>query len=160
MPRDATRARLVATLALTALVGLGACEGPGLDPRPISLGPMDVFASDVEPVLETRCAQGGCHGRADRPFVLFAPGAHRLDPSRLHLAEALDPIEVETNARRLAVLADPAVPERSLALRKPLAVSAGGVHHGGGDVFPDRSDPGYLALRRWLRSCAPETGGI
>ncbi len=145
------RELLAAALELPLV--LGACVGPGLDARPITVGPMDVFVGEVEPVLEARCAQGGCHGRGDRPFVLFAPGALRLDPTRLHLAEPLDQAELEINARRLAVLADPSDPERSVALRKPLAIDAGGLHHGGGEVFVDRTDPGYRTLRRWLEAC-------
>jgi len=145
---------------LAAALALGACEGPGLEARPISVGPMDVFATEVEPVLESRCAQGGCHGRGDRPFVLCAPGGLRLGAARLHLAGPLDRTEVEINARRLAVLADPFDSERSVALRKPLAIDAGGLHHGGGEVFVDRTDPGYRTLLRWLDACRPAAEGI
>lgn len=159
MRPDLVRPDARAALLAVALA-LGGCAGPALDPRPVALGPIDVFAAEVEPVLEARCAQGGCHGRGDRPFVLFAPGAHRLDPARLHLAEPLDLQEVEINARRLAVLAEARDPDRSLALRKPLALAAGGLHHGGGDVFVDRTDPGYRSIRRWLIACAPPAGGI
>lgn len=142
------------SLALaTLLLAAGACEGPGLGGAPLAVGPLDVFAREVEPVLETRCAQGGCHGRADRPFSLYAPGQLRADARRLHLAEPLSVGEVATNARRVAALAVPGAPDDSPALRKPLALAAGGAYHGGGDVFVDRTDPGYRALRSWLLSC-------
>lgn len=135
------------------LLAAPACEGPGLASAPLAVGPLDVFAREVEPVLEDRCAQGGCHGRADRPFSLYAPGQLRADPRRLHLAEPLTEGELATNARRVAALAVPGTPDESPALRKPLALAAGGAYHGGGDVFVDRTDPGYRVLRSWLLSC-------
>ncbi len=126
--------------ALVAVLALAGCEGPGLGAGALALGPLDVYAWEVEPVLEARCAQGGCHGRPDRPFVLFAPGVYRADPARTYLAEALSPAEIELNARRVAALAVPSDPESSLALRKPLSIEGGGVYHGGGDVFADRTE--------------------
>lgn len=120
----------------------------------MTVGPRDEFALRVEPLLEERCAQGGCHGRPDRPFALFRPGVYRADEARTHLAERLTEAEVEMNALRLAALAQEAPAERSLALTKPLAVAAGGVHHGGGDVFLSTDDPGYRVMLRWLRACA------
>jgi hypothetical protein len=147
-----------ALLALVAILGAG-CRGPSTGERPIPLGPLDVFAAQVEPVLEARCAQGGCHGRADRPFVLFAPGQHRADPQRTHLAEPLTEAELLVNAQRLAVLAVEGAPERSLALRKPLSIGAGGLYHGGGDVFVDTTDAGYRVMARWLAACTPLDAG-
>jgi hypothetical protein len=152
MRRDAWRIALAAGLLAGA-----ACEGPGLASTPLAVGPLDDFAHEVEPVLEARCAQGGCHGRADRPFSLYAPGQLRADPRRTHLAEPLTEGEVAVNARRIAALAVPGSTDDSPALRKPLALSAGGSYHGGGDVFVDRTDPGYRALRSWLLAC--ERGG-
>lgn len=138
-----------------AWIALAAGCGPMPGERPVRLGPLDEFARSVEPVLESRCAQGGCHGRPDRPLALYAPGVHRLDPARTHLAERLSDEEVERNAVRLAALVEAPPAERSLALTKPLAVAAGGVHHGGGEVFAEASDPGYRSMLRWLRACLP-----
>lgn len=139
---------------LLALLVLVAC-GPSPGARPVGVGPLDEFARSVEPVLEARCAQGGCHGRPDRPLALYAPGVYRLDPARTHLAERLSEEEIERNAIRLAALVEAPPAEHSLALTKPLAVAAGGVHHGGGDVFADESDPDYRLMLRWLRACLP-----
>jgi hypothetical protein len=153
--------RAIATLALLLSISTSAaCEGPAIVTHGVVVGPLDRFEVAVEPVLEQRCAQGGCHGRADRPFTLYAPGAYRADPSRVNLAEPLEAEELATNALRVAALASSTDPEASLVLRKPLALSAGGLHHGGGDVFVDRTDRDYRAIRDWLASCAPAEGGI
>lgn len=129
---------------------LVAC-GPGAGVRELAIGPMDEFVRAVAPVLDGRCAQGGCHGRPDRPFVLFAPGVYRLDASRTHLAEDLTPQEHELNATRVAAWADADRPDESLVLSKPLA---GGAFHGGGEVFAGETDPDYVVLRDWIRTCS------
>jgi hypothetical protein len=148
-------------LALAALLPwAAACDENAFVTSSVVVGPLDRFSASIEPALELRCAQGGCHGRADRPFTLYAPGAYRMDPSRTNLAEPLTDAEVATNALRVAALASSGDPEGSIVLRKPLAIAAGGLHHGGGDVFLDRTDRDYLALREWLASCAPAEGGI
>jgi len=45
-------------------------------------------------------------------------------------------------------------PEQSLLLLKPLAVSAGGVVHGGHDKFADTNDPGYRSFLEFARAYA------
>lgn len=130
-----------------AVVG---CAGPDVAAEPLELGPLDMFADTVEPHLEERCASGGCHAREERPLRLYAPGQLRADPARTWLDEGLDGDELLANARSLAAFALDATPEDCLALRKPLSVRAGGVHHGGGDQFVDASDPAYRAIERWL----------
>ena len=136
---------------LAALASAGsACAGPASDADPLLLGPMPLFVADVEPVLEDRCASGGCHGRAERPLCLFAPGQHRMDGARLHLDEPLSEAELAHNAQRLAAFAHGVAPRESLALRKPLALEHGGCWHGGGEVFGEPNDPGYRAIERWL----------
>jgi hypothetical protein len=57
--------------------------------------------------------------------------------------------------RKLVDLDDPSA---SLLLLKPLAESAGGVEHGGGDKFHDLDDAAYLDFRAWIEreaACAP-----
>ncbi len=149
-------ARLVSLLALALL---SACTGPEAGGEPLGVGPMEVFAAEVEPVLEERCASGGCHGRAERPLCLYAPGQHRADPARLYLDEPLTDAEVEHNARRLAAFAHGVSGADSLALRKPLAREEGGCWHGGGDVFSSETDPGYRIVERWLATRAPTPDG-
>lgn len=49
-------------------------------------------------------------------------------------------------------------PPASLLLQKPLAESAGGVVHGGGDKFADVNDPAYIDFLAWIQreaACAP-----
>jgi hypothetical protein len=139
----------VDALVAALVVPLVAC-GPDAGTRELTVGPMDEFVHGVAPVLEARCAHGGCHGRPDRPFALFAPGVYRLDPSRTHLAEDLSPREHELNAARIAAWVDPLAPDDSLVLEKPLA---SGAFHGGGEVFAGETDPDYVVLRDWLRAC-------
>jgi len=134
-------------LALAAVAG---CGGPGAVSEAVPLGSIAAFERDVQPHLEARCAQGGCHGRPERPLALYAPGQWRRDPARTHLDEPLDPIELERNARALAALAVGCEPAESPALTKPLA---GGLWHGGGEVFADETDHGYAAIRWWLEEC-------
>ena len=58
---------------------------------------------------------------------------------------------------------DPAAPERSLLLRKPLATVAGGTGHEGVDelgrnVYQSKVEPGYLVLQRWVLGQAAPPG--
>jgi len=41
-------------------------------------------------------------------------------------------------------------PPSSPLLLKPLAVAAGGVVHGGGDIFADTTDADYQVIRAWI----------
>jgi hypothetical protein len=49
-------------------------------------------------------------------------------------------------------MTDIANPAGSKLLLKPLAVSAGGIQHLGGDIFPNTSDPDYLTILSWIQS--------
>jgi hypothetical protein len=48
----------------------------------------------------------------------------------------------------------------SLLLTKPLAESAGGVSHGGGELFANTSDPDYLHIRFWAESVVDDPGNL
>lgn len=134
--------------------------GPAVGSEPLPMGDLASFEREVEPHLVERCASGGCHGRAERPLSLYAPGAYRDDPSRLFLDEPLTRAELEENARRVSAFALTEHARDSLVVRKPLALAAGGVWHGGGDVFLDDTDPACGALVRWLDARAfPHDGG-
>lgn len=143
-----------------ALVWVAACAGPGVGSEPLEVGAMERFTAEVEPVLEERCASGGCHGRVERPLSLYAPGQLRADRERLYLDEPLTAEELAHNARRLAAFAHGVEAAGSLALRKPLAQEEGGCWHGGGDVFADDTDPGYRAIAGWLATRRGTDGGI
>jgi hypothetical protein len=133
-----------------ALLLLAACEGPAPGTEPLPLADLTRFEAEVQPHLALRCASGGCHGRPERPLSLFAPGAHRLDRERVHLDEPLSRVELEENARRVSAFALTPRARDSLIVRKPLAQAAGGLWHGGGDVFLDDGDPSCRALVAWL----------
>ncbi len=49
-------------------------------------------------------------------------------------------------------LVNTAAPATSRLLLKPLAASAGGMGHTGGDYWRSRTDPEYLAVLAWIRS--------
>jgi len=151
------RAIGLATCALLLLCA--GCDGPGPDPRPWPVGDLEAFEQRVMPHLAERCASGGCHGDPDRPLSLYAPGAHRADPRRLHLDEPLTQEELVENARRVRAFALTAPVRDTLIVRKPLAPAAGGLWHGGGDVFADERDPGCRELVRWLRTAQRVDGG-
>jgi hypothetical protein len=142
---------------LWAVVG---CDGPTPQCEPLRMGLLEVFVQSVAPHVEARCAQGGCHGRPERLLSLYAPGVHREDPERRYLDEPLSPEELAENARRLAAFAQVPDPRDSLLLCKPLARSAGGCWHGGGDNFHDDTDPAYGALLGWMRDAPPPDGGL
>jgi hypothetical protein len=146
------RRTTLATVMVVAMVTpmVVDCVGPGDETDPLLVSSVEAFAEHVQPELGARCASGGCHGVAMRPLALYAPGALRADPLRLHLDEPLTWTELENNAARVAAFAHGQTVTESLVLRKPLAVIAGGCYHGGGDVFADRQDPGYEVLRSWL----------
>ena len=141
------RDRLIVSLAFGLVA---ACAGPVPGEQEIPLASLEQFERRVQPHLDARCASGGCHGRAERPLSFFSPGTYRADPARTYLDEALTPFEIEENARRLSAFALETNGIDSLAVRKPLATSEGGVWHDGGEIFPDPNDLACLALTQWL----------
>jgi hypothetical protein len=99
------------------------------------------FVNDVEPIL-TRlgCNQGACHGKSS--------GQNGFRLSLRGYAPEWDYVSLtkEFAARRL----NPAVPEASLLLRKPL----GQVPHEGGKILTEGSRE-YQVLLDWIRAGAP-----
>jgi len=146
--------------AWLAAIALGA--GCALDvppPRPLPAGDLAMFAARAQPVLDRACATAGCHGRAERPLALYSPGNRRLDPARTFLIEPLTAAELLANARAIDAFAleplrDELPIHDCLVLRKPLAVSAGGAGHEGGELFPSRDDRDYQALYAYLATLA------
>lgn len=146
-------ARLWPIIAALALAG---CVGPVGDVEELELASLEIFADEVEADLELRCASGGCHGNADRPLSLYAPGAYRADTTRTFLDEPLSAWEVRQNARRVSAFAHGHGAWDSLVVQKPLSESAGGVWHGGGEIYAEVDDLGCRALVRWLEMRVPE----
>jgi hypothetical protein len=95
-----------------------------------------VFASTVEPILTRQgCDAGGdCHGGGIRGTLQLSPAG-----AKDTLAD-FAAIGFETNAY---------FPDSSLVLRKPLALSAGGLPHSA-KPFATTGDPDYQAIRQWI----------
>ncbi len=124
-------------------------DSPALD--------IEAFRCDAQPVLMARCSFYPCHGDPNRPLVVYAPGRLRWDavPAGTQQAGQTE-AELGANYQAAIKFALGAEPSRSLLVRKPLDVRAGGVYHFGesiyeaGDVFDSTDDPGYQRLLAWL----------
>ena len=120
----------------TMAVGLAACNRPSA-PLPPGGGvplPLDYpsFRLRVEPILQTRgCSTTACHGGQGSGQMLLSGGS-----SPEADFDAVSPLTRPLDVPPLA--------------RKPLAVAAGGLVHGGGDIFADTADADYRALVRWI----------
>lgn len=142
----------VACLSL-ALCSLNACGG---DSPELALAQPDFpsFEANVYPVLLRDCSFVACHGSSERFFQVFGPGRARLDPM-MPLMEPPTPAEVMHSYNRALSMIDARDPSKSMILRKPLTLAAGGAGHEGVDswmraVYVSRLDPGYVALEAWV----------
>jgi len=145
--------------ALFILVVVGGCGLGDQRELPVAAtGQLDAYRVYVQPVLAAGCASLDCHGKAGRPLRLFAKDGLRLDASLRGHDERDD--ELLANMAAIAAL-DPEETqvEDRLLLLKPLAVSAGGLHHVGGDLWADQTDPAYRCLHAWLRAGASDAMG-
>ncbi len=135
-----------AVFALALVVCLGCADH--LEPAPIALPTPDraSFDLDAGPLLATRCGDALCHGRPDRPFVLYSVGRHRLDPAQTYLSTALSVTERDRNFASTLGFLDHAAPAQTTLLRKAL----GQLGHKGGVVFEAPSDPTVVAIAGWL----------
>lgn len=130
----------LAILVGSPLVALG-CVSPTAPPAPPSGGhafspSYAGFVATVEPVLQRHgCDAGGdCHGGGPR-------GALELSPSGAKNTRFdFDQVSLQVN---------PATPDSSRILTKPLALAAGGVPHGV-KPFASTSDTDYVAIRNWI----------
>jgi len=140
---------ILVALALGAATGCEEARGPW--------APADREFRDFQrvfPVLMRDCGFHTCHGSEERLFRIYGPGRARLDPDN----KAFDPLtgdEASASFQSALSFIDSAHPERSMLLRKPLAVAAGGSGHEGVDpfgrnVYRTREDSGYLALEAWV----------
>lgn len=146
-------------VAFAASMWLCACAPASGGREPIPLASLEVYERSVQPHVAERCGSGGCHGREERPLALYTPGAYRADPARIFLDEPLTAWELRENARRLSAMALGVRAERSFVVLKPLAVEAGGLWHGGGDVFAELDDPACRVLSAWLDARASMDAG-
>lgn len=163
-----TRALCIGLLLLLA----SACEE---DIPPPNFGARErdfrTFQREVYPVLLRDCGFPTCHGAPDRFFKVWGPGRTRL-PKKDPITGAIvldaegkpvpiDPFDVPDIGEQDLTIAmaqsmiDDRDPAKSLLLRKPLAVEAGGSGHEGvdsygRDVYRTTQDSGYVVLARWV----------
>jgi hypothetical protein len=135
-----------------ALVGLASCTVPvasEIAAPPVDDAAVDTYARELHPLLEASCATLDCHGADRRPLQLFSETGRRLRGDLR--GEPLTREEWLANVRALRTLdVGESDPDHQMLLLKPLAVSAGGAAHVGGDVWPDRAAPGYVCLRAFV----------
>jgi hypothetical protein len=114
------------------------------------------------PVLLRDCGFHACHGSEERLFRVYGPGRARLDPdTRAYAGTSGD----EASLSYLLALSfiDDRDSEQSLLLKKPLAVEAGGLPHGGvdrfgRDVFRSEDDLGFRVLEAFVLEQRPDAG--
>jgi hypothetical protein len=114
------------------------------------------FVDDVLPVLLRDCGFHTCHGSSERFFRVWGPGRARIDPTTREF-DKLTADEWEASYNLAISMVDGRDPARSLLLRKPLAIEAGGAAHRGVDrfgrnIYRSTTDAGYMALRQWVLS--------
>lgn len=145
-------------LAWSGPLTLVACAAPSEPTQHITAGDPELFASYVQPYLEVGCATLDCHGDPGHPLRLYSELGLRkeaaLRPAAIsEQSEPLALTEAELADNRLS-LAAIALASRAaadhLALRKPLAVSAGGVEHTGPALWTSTEAPGYRCLSAYL----------
>jgi hypothetical protein len=139
----------VHTLALLAWVASSCGGGEPFALVPLPHPDQTEFAQVVGPILEERCADGTCHGSAERPFSLYARGRRRSVDIATFSREPLTPAEVGANYSNTLGLLDSTEPVATTLLHKALSLG-GPTAHGGGAVFSSAHDPQCVALVRWI----------
>jgi hypothetical protein len=109
---------------------------------------------DVYPVLIRDCGFPTCHGSEERMFRIYGPGRARLSDD-LRAFEMVTGDELSLSLSMALSMIDAEHPERSLLLKKPLALEAGGTAHGGIDdfgrnVYRTTQDEGYEIIQAWV----------
>jgi WD40-like Beta Propeller Repeat len=118
--------------------GIGSAPGIDIERELHDARSYERFKRDVQPILKARCAGSSCHGSS---------------LTDLHLACGDDERELRWNYEvTLAHVEQTAA--LSELLRRPLAMTAGGVYHEGGDIFEDVDDLDYETLNAWASDVA------
>ena len=93
-----------------------------------------VFLQDIEPILQQRgCSNVACHGGQGAGELLLSGG-----------------LNVSGDLVAVSGLVTTWQPQESPLLQKPLAESAGGDTHSGGDIFADEQDVDYQTVLTWI----------
>lgn len=145
------------------LVFLVACTGGPGEQVVLELDTAGYIA-EVDGYVAIGCATLDCHGNAGRPLRLYSETGLRASSDR---DLALSMAELEANVLSFAGV-DESPPLQHLVVLKPLAESAGGLAHVGGDVWADVNDPGYVCVLAWLEgrvgdeqdACAEARAGV
>ncbi|ACY16213.1 PD40 domain-containing protein [Haliangium ochraceum] len=120
--------------------GSGGCSNiiaQDFDPAPyVADASFNQFVAEVQPVLVNSCATGNCHGAPQSDFYVTCGDSEQ--------ARAYNFAQVQ------AFVDEPA--ENSPLLLYPLAVSAGGYFHTGGEFFGSRNNGDYKALASWAEA--------
>ena len=108
---------------------------PGFDPtKDPANADYAQFVTQVEPVIETSCNAGNCHGtHTNALYFTCGSGGDQL----------------RWNYFAASAYAS-ATPEQAEIVRRPLATSQGGSYHEGGALFSSVQDPGYQTLLQWV----------
>jgi hypothetical protein len=134
-PPPASTYRLPCTDTIGTAPGFTAAVA-GTDPTTSDFA---VFKSQVNPLFQSTCSAGNCHGTT---------------VNDLYLTCGSTPEEIRWNYFAAQVyLAQ--TPEQSELLRRPLNPGAGGSFHEGGIIFQSPSDSGYEALLAWATAHGP-----
>ena len=146
---------------VTLLLALQGCSEQ-LQPGTVANRDLSNFTAFVMPVLLRDCGFQACHGSQERFFRVFGPGRTRYSPDTEALAE-LTGYERDYTYQLARGMVDQDDPARSVLLRKPLAVEAGGSGHEGVDkygrnVYRTPDDEGYLQIAQWVFSEAGAAG--
>lgn len=144
---------------VTLLLALAGCSEP-LQKGKAAERDLNHFTGYVMPVLLRDCGFQACHGSQERFFRVFGPGRTRYIPPDPTIPprgplEPLSGYERDYTMQLALSMIDEEDPARSMLLRKPLAVEAGGASHEGIDkygrnVYRTPDDEGYLEIARWV----------
>lgn len=127
-----------------APVGSGPCSNalrPDVEPfLALAQGEaFETYKSEVNPILQQRCAFGNCHGSSQSDFYLTCGSSDAELAHNFVVAKSFVSAEAD----------------RSELLLRPLSANAGGVNHSGGDIWTSASDDEFETLRAWARGVGP-----
>ncbi len=143
-------AAILVAVALTCLSAGCGQVNPGEE---VAVGQLDqtAFAVSIQPILDARgCSQSTCHYRDKSAPNSGGPGGsfRIFDCS----GTSCTPEQLLANHDSAAGMANITNPTDSKLLTKPLAQSAGGIQHLGGDIFLSTADPDYAAILGWIQN--------
>jgi len=102
----------------------------------------DAFKATVQPILTRHgCNAASCHGAPQSDF--YTTCGQSDDELAFNFSQAWSFVNID-KVNKMTV-------DDSQILRVPLAVSAGGRGHTGGDQFASKTDPDYVAIQTWAK---------